>query len=490
MVHSFDYLTKHFPTGTVYDVYGSLIHSSPMEGATYGEMVAFEEGQYGRIMGVHTNMMDVMLLSRKPIQAGSKIVRTGRQASITIDDGYLGKTLDPLGHVLESWKTHHTTSEHKLLFTTPLPISHRAKVTDFLETGVAVLDLLVPLGHGQRELLIGDRKTGKSKLGLQIALHLANQGVTVIIALIGKRAVDVKSAENYLEAQKVRRKCVIVATTAEQSPGEVYLTPFTAMAIAEHFRDEGKKVFVLMDDLTTHAKYYRELSLVAGRFPGRESYPGDIFHVHSQLLERAGAFTIGKKTGTISCLALAESLAGDMTGYIQTNLMSMTDGHIYLDTALFFKGIRPAVNTFLSVTRVGRQTQSPVMRDVSIQLIGLLKRYEDIQRFLRFGPELSDQIRANLQLGDIVMKFFQQSSREPMPVAIQLVLIALIFNLMWDGRGVPHLLKAYQEKADLRATIDGIIAESKNFPDLQAKVRPHFAAILAPLTDYENNQNH
>lgn len=482
MIHTYDYLSKRYTPGSVHATMGSLLRIMDLPDVRLGEIIAFETGEYGYVLGFEGTSVDAMLLSRTPVSSHVKVVRSGRPMGITVDDSILGKTIDPLGHVLESWKTQHSQSDHRVIDAKPLSIADRSRVRRLLETGILVIDLLTPLGMGQRELIIGDRKTGKSKIVQMTALHQAQQGVIPIIALIGKRAVDVKRTENFFEEHGMRRKCVIVATTAEQSPGEIYLTPYTAMAIAEYFRDHGQDTVVVMDDLTTHAKYYRELSLVAGRFPGRESYPGDMFHIHSRLLERAGSFHLNGKDVSISCLPIAESVGGDVTGYVQTNLMSITDGHIFLDSALFFQGVRPAVNTFLSVTRVGRQTQTPLMRDITTTISLLMKRFDEAQRFMRFGPELTDSVREVLQYGEQIKTLFSQSTQERVPIAAQLVLVALLFNKAWDGQDAVLLGEAYEKDPALAAEIDSIIAGSQSLKALQEAVRPHATKILAIVT--------
>lgn len=491
MIHHFDYLIKEFKPGIVEQTVGSLATAVNLPHVKIGEIVAFEEGQYGYVLGVTNDTADLMVLSRTPVTTGSRVVQSGEPLMISVDHGTLGKTLDPLGHVLESWKTKHSKAERRTIDPRPLSIAYRSRIKRFLETGIIALDLMTPLGLGQRELIIGDRKTGKSKMVQQIALHQAQQGVIPIIAMIGKRAVDVKRTENFLEKHGVRRKCVIIATTAEQSPGEIFLTPYTAMTVAEYFRDKGQDTLVIMDDLTTHAKYYRELSLVAGRFPGRESYPGDMFHIHSRLLERAGNFKIKGKEVAISCIPVAESVGGDVTGYIQTNLMSITDGHIFLDSSLFYQGIRPAINSFMSVTRVGRQTQTPLMRDITGVVTLIFKRYDEAQRFLRFGPELTDSVRETLTFGERLKDLFNQTSQDRVAITAQLVLIALLFNRAWDGKGAMLLGHAYEEDAKLASDIDAVVASSNTLQALQQNVHTVTERVLTVLTHtrYEKHQD-
>ena len=240
-------------------------------------------------------------------------------------------------------------------------------------TGMTLVDLMIPLGRGQRELVLGDRKTGKTQFLLQAALAQASVGTVCVYACIGKKKAEILRVKEFFAKEGILDKTVIVASSSQDSTGEIFTCPYTAMAVAEFFRDRGQDTLVLLDDMTTHAKFYREMSLLLRKFPGRDSYPGDIFHIHSKLLERSGNFVI-KKDGNemdvaITCLPAAETIQGDLTGYIQTNLMSMTDGHIYFDNELFFKGRRPAINPFISVTRVGYQTQTSLRKEMWAALV-------------------------------------------------------------------------------------------------------------------------
>jgi F-type H+-transporting ATPase subunit alpha len=253
-------------------------------------------------------------------------------------------------------------------------------------------------------------------------------GKVCIVALIGKRKSEIRATEEMLEKEKVIDNCVIVASSSSDSAGEVFLTPYTAMSIAEYFRDLGRDTLVILDDMTTHAKYYREISLLAGRFPGRESYPGDIFHIQSEIVERAGNFKIGSREVSITLLPVAETLDADLTGYIQTNLMSMTDGHIFFDSNLFFKGIRPAVNIFLSVTRVGRQTQPKENKEASIEILKILKKKEELERFLKFGPEVTNEVKDIFTKGEAIWNFFRQGDYKPITTEEQLRVVTKILK--------------------------------------------------------------
>lgn len=426
MIHSFDFARENIKdVGKVTAVNGTLVKIKGFEGGVIGEGISFETGVHGGIVSIHPEYSEAVVFSKKSLEMGTKVARTGEPLSISVGDGLLTHVITPLGYVIDERRSESKFSESRQIDVKPPGISVRKRVSKFLLTGVPIVDLMVPIGEGQRELVIGNRKCGKTFFALSTAITQAKLGKICVLGLIGKKEVEIKRIEKILEEEKVIDKCVIVASFASDSPGEVYLTPYSAMTVAEYFRDTGKDVLVILDDMTTHAKYYRERSLLAGTFPGRESYPGDIFHIQSKILERAGNFIIKskfKKTASlrgqnakivsITCLPVAETIEADLTGYIQTNLMSMTDGHIFFDSDLFFKGIRPAVNIFLSVTRVGHQTQPKDLKELSQKVLELLKKMQDLERFLRFGPEVTDAVKETMAKGTKIWEFFKKDSFE------------------------------------------------------------------------------
>jgi len=475
MIHSFNYCVEHTKEiGTVVESREFLVKVSGLDSAVIGEGVTFETGEHGRVMSIESNLINVLMLSKTLLKPKTKAARTGSQLSVSAGDGILGHVVNALGHSISIRRFPSELHEKKPIESQPIGITGRTQVTRFFQTGVTISDLLIPLGYGQRELIIGDRKTGKTHFIQQIMISQARMGIICIYCAIGKRKTEIKSMEEFLENRFVQHNTIIVAADSNQSPGEIFIAPYTAMSLAEYFRDQGKDVCLILDDLTTHAKYYREIGLLAGYFPGRESYPGDIFHIHSKLLERAGCFIINKKQATITCLPIAESIGGDMTGYIQTNLMSITDGHMFFDTDLFYQGRRPPINVFLSVTRIGRQTQSPLMRDVGAQLLKLLKSHEDIKRFLRFGPELSDEIRKRYAVGENLIHFFDQIGFDPIPVNLQLVFASLIWQGKWDEDKFKVLIKSYEEHKHFHTAVEDFVKKANNFDELNELVKRYF----------------
>ncbi len=411
MIHSFEFSKeKTKDVGKINAINGIMVKVGGFKFGTIGEGVTFENNIHGRIVSISEDLCEVMVFNKRPMNIGQKAARTGEPISISIGNGLLTHVISPLGYVMDERRDESISPESRFIDQKPIGICGRKKINKFLTTGVSIVDLMVPIGEGQRELVIGDRKSGKSYFLLSTIVTQARSGKICVIALIGKEKSEIKATEELLEKEGVIDKCVLVASASHDSAGEIFLTPYTAMSVAEYFRDQGKNTVVILDDMTTHAKYYREWALLSGRFPGRESYPGDIFHIQSQIIERAGNFLIDGKEVSITLLPVAETLESDLTGYIQTNLMSMTDGHIFFDSNLFFKGIRPAVNIFLSVTRVGRQTQPQKMKEISSEVIKILKRKESLERFLKFGPEVTEEVKRILNTGDAIWNFFSQNT--------------------------------------------------------------------------------
>src|SRR5581483_5765076 len=347
------YLKETEEVGYISQVINFLIEIEGLPSARLNELVVFETGEIGRITTIAHKSVEVITFSKTSVKVGTRVTRTNEFLMVGVGDGLLGKTVDPLGASLDPQNPIGKLSELRPIDVTPGGIDTRSRITKPLETGATLVDLIIPLGMGQRELVIGDRKTGKTSFLIQAILTQAKRGTICIYAAIGKKTLDIKKIEELFQKSGIAKNTVVVASSSQDPVGVIYLTPYTAMTVAEYFRDSGRDVLVVLDDLSTHAKFYREISLLGRRFPGRNSYPGDIFYTHAKLLERAGNFKTAKGPVSITCLPVTEAVQGDLTGYIQTNLMSMTDGHIYFDNDLFSKGKRPAVNTFLSVTRVG-----------------------------------------------------------------------------------------------------------------------------------------
>ncbi len=437
-----DLLQKTGEYGVVYHVSHPIVFIEGLPKVKTHEVIMFESGQKGEVFAINRGKIEARIFSHAPIRVGTKVTRTDQQLSIAVGKELLGHTIDPLGEPLDSSKSFTKPKELRDLDTKPIGISGRQKITTPLSTGISLVDLLVPLGRGQRELIIGDRKTGKTSLLMTTIRKQIDEGVIAIYAAIAKKKSDIKKLQAFFEEEKISDKVIIVATSAYDSPSLIYQTPYAAMAIAEYFRDQGQHSILILDDLSTHAKFYRELSLLARRFPGRDSYPGDIFYVHSKLLERAGNFkhpTV--KEVSITCLPVIEIVEGDFTGYVATNVMGITDGHIYLDSNIYYQGMRPAVNIPLSVTRVGRQTLSKLSREINKSLTAFLVQYEKLQNLSHFGQELTDDVKKNLRLGEIVYKFFNQPYQLTVPVTVQLIILSMILQNIIENKEILEKVK-------------------------------------------------
>lgn len=438
------------------------------------EIVLFENGTVGQVMSLDEELVEVVSLSHRTPSISEKVCRTNNSLEMGVGGYLLGKVVDPLGKSMYQEVDRFTPEEYRNTDPKPAGIEKRVKINQYLETGVSVVDMLVPLGKGQRELVIGDRKTGKTDFILQVILNQAKKGVVCIYAGIGKNALDFKKVESFMDSYEIRKNCVIVGTYSSDPPAIVSLTPYSAMTVAEYFMERGEDVLLVLDDLTDHAKYYRELSLIAKKFPGRASYPADIFYTHSRLLERAGYFKTQKGINAITCLPVAETVEGDITGYIQTNLMSITDGHIFFDKELFLQGRRPSVNYFLSVTRVGRQTQTKLKWSVGRELSNFLTLLEKTQSFVHFGAEINEGIKATLAMGDkIIGNFFNQPSGHVLDTNLQILLFSLTWSQAFKEQDSEQLADQHQKivtkyttDASYKKLVDEIIASCDDFNKL------------------------
>lgn len=393
------------------------------------EVILFETGQKGEVFSITRGKVEARIFSHEPIRVGTKVSRTGQLLSVPVGPELLGHSINPLGEPLDPTAPFPLPKTTRELDANPVGIAGRQKITQQLATGISLIDLLLPLGRGQRELIIGDRKTGKTSVLMTTIKKQAYEGIIAIYVAIAKKKSDIKKLQEFFIQEKIMDKVIIVATSSYDSPSLIYQTPYAAMAIAEYFRDLGQHTLIIFDDLSTHAKFYRELSLLARRFPGRDSYPGDIFFIHSKLLERAGNFK-HPKVGevSISCLPVMEIVEGDLTAYVSTNVMGITDGHIFMDTNIYYQGMRPAVNIPLSVTRVGRQTLDKLSREINKNLTAFLASYDKLQNISHFGQELTDDVKKKLHQGDLVYKFFNQPYQLTVPKQVQMIILSLILQ--------------------------------------------------------------
>lgn len=431
------------------------------------EVVHFSDGNTGIVLSCEMSKADVMVLDKQPVLLGSEVTATGESFSIPTGEFLMGNTISPLGDILiGSLDAKDNVGESFKIETVSPALIKRAPLTESLFTGISLVDSLLPLAKGQRELIVGDRKTGKSLLLMQSLLAQVQQGNKVVYCLIGKKREEIKHLSDFIVEHEIADSVVVVASSALDSSSEIILTPFTAMTVAEYLRDQGNDVLVIFDDLTTHAKYYREVALLSRAFPGRDSYPGDIFYVHARLLERAGSFFMSenhRSVASITALPVAETFDNELTDYIVSNLISITDGHLLFDSQLLARGQKPPIHFGLSVTRVGKQVQTKVRRQLSQKLSVFLNKYERTLGLTHFGSELSDEALLLLTRGNILMDFLGQKPLEVVPIAVQVIGLASIFEGWWDA-AAPKEMSRIREKLSEAYRLDPDV--TSRFDDL------------------------
>src|SRR3989338_1593861 len=420
------YLEKFGEYGEVVDIKHSLVVVEGLPNLRINEIVVFEEGGFGQVTDISDGLCRVALLEKSTqIKSGEKVSRTDSLLTVPVGIEFLGTMIDPMGKIIAPENKKVLRAGYRSIETEIGGIDKRAKINKQLLTGVTMVDMLLPLGDGQKELIIGDRKTGKTSFLLTTVRNQIKLKKIVIFATIGKKKTDIKKLYDYFVAEKLIDRMIFIVSGSDDSENLIHLTPYTAMTMAEYFKDQGVDTLVILDDLSIHAKNYREIAINSEKFPGRESYPGDIFYLHAHLLERAGNFT---GDVSITCLPVAETIEGDLSGYITTNLMGITDGHIYFDHSIFTKGRRPAINLPLSVTRVGRQTQSPIYQQANHEITAFLSEYESLQNLAHFGAELSPNVKKVITRGERLIHIFDQKHSENISSEMQLILLALAYS--------------------------------------------------------------
>ena len=480
------YLNKNEEVGYVKKVLGPIVYVDGLPGATQEEVVIFENGTLGRVMRLDLERVEILLFSNINLKVGSQVARIGSKLQIEINDSFLGKEINPLGRVVSNLSNNPipkspTGSVVMPIDSTPIDLMKRAEITKPFGTGVLLVDMVVPLAMGQRELVLGDINTGKSSFLKQTLVNQAAKGTVCIYATIGKKKTAIKRLREFLIKSGVAQNVVMVSSDAVESSGLNFITPYTAMTVAEYFRDRKRDVFVILDDLTTHSKFYREISLLARRFPGRSSYPGDIFYIHSRLLERAGSF----EKGTITCLPVAETVMGDLSGYLQTNIMAMTDGHLFFDKNMFDRGKLPPINQFLSVTRVGLQTQTNLLRDISRILSRFMVSLEKVRQFMHFGSELNEEVKKMLALGVRLDEFFNQKSETRIEANMGAFLLGVLWGGFWVNdsprkvkQDMMKMIGIYQKDQKYKSDVENIVGSTKKLKELVDKIRLNDHLVL------------
>lgn len=432
--------------GEVIYLSGPIVYVSGLPSLKIGEEIISEDEEKGMVIDLKRTEAGILMFETEKIEVGKKVTRTGDFFKIPVSNGLLGRIVNPLCQPIDNLGPIKGKKALLSIQAKSLGITQRVRIKEPLETGVTIVDLLVPLGYGQRETVIGDAKTGKTTFLLQTISHQAKKGTISVYVGIAKEATVLKEVEEYLKETKAIEKTVLVATTSNESPALHYLAPFSGITIAEYFRDQGKNVIVVFDDLTTHAKAYREISLLLKRPPGREAYPGDIFHLHATLMERAGkVITKNGKEASISAFPVVQTIENDISGYIQTNILAMTDGHIFFDSTLLKKGQIPPVNDFLSVSRVGKQTRGSLHKDLMEKIKKRLTDYRRVLEVAQFGGELSEENKKILDLGEKILVLFRQGSKYLVPSCFQYFLFGLLLSGFWKDISVETMEREKQK---------------------------------------------
>lgn len=390
------------------------------------ELMHFEDGTTGLALYVDESIVECMLLTEgAEAAAGMRVQGTGEIARVPVGKGLLGRILDPLGNPLDGGE--FPEAERYDPIERPAPgILDRDLITEPLMTGVTVVDAMIPLGRGQRELLIGDRKTGKTALAVDTVINQRRSDIICVYAMIGQKASTVEQVVQAVREHGAFERCIFVVAEASALPGAQWITPYAACTIAEYFRDNGQHALLVLDDLSKHAIVYREISLLLRRPPGREAYPGDIFYVHSRLLERAAKLAASRGGGSLTALPIAETQAGNLTAYIPTNLISITDGQIYFEPKLFYEGQKPAVNVGLSVSRVGAKTQAPIMMEAASSLKLDYAQFLELEVFTRFGAVIDERTKSRIERGRRIRAILAQPQYRPRSIGEETALLLAV----------------------------------------------------------------
>ena len=457
--------------GVVISSADGIVHVEGMNRAVYGEIVTFDNGAKGMVESVDPEQLGIMLFDgAETVGVGTMVTRSGKRAGIPVGDAFLGRVISPLGEPIDGKGPIEAVGYNPIEKQAP-GILERQSVDTPLHTGILAIDSMFPIGRGQRELIIGDRQTGKTSIATDAILNQKNTGVLCIYVAIGQKASSIARVAGDLQKHGAMSYTTIVAATASDSAPLQYIAPYAGTALAEYFMSQGKSVLIVYDDLSKHAVAYRAISLLLRRSPGREAYPGDVFYLHSRLLERSCRMRDDLGGGSITALPIVETQAGDVSAYIPTNVISITDGQIFLESALFNAGNRPAVNVGLSVSRVGGAAQTKAMKKANANLRIELAQYKDMESFAQFSSDLDAETRRQLDHGKALMEMLKQPLYQPKSDAEQVVTLVLASHGVLDELPTAELrakTSAFvrQLRADVSGTMDKITATGKLEPEM------------------------
>ena len=456
--------------GTVISAADGVVDVKGMDQAVYGEIVTFDNGAKGMVESVEPDHLGIMLFDKiEDVGVGTLVTRSGKRAGIPVGDGFLGRVISPLGEPIDGKGPIEAEGYNPIEKQAP-GILERQSVDTPLHTGILAIDSMFPIGRGQRELIIGDRQTGKTSIATDAILNQKDTGVLCIYVAIGQKASSIARVAEDLKKHGAMSYTTIVAATASDSAPLQYIAPYAGTALAEYFMSKGKSVLIVYDDLSKHAVAYRAISLLLRRSPGREAYPGDVFYLHSRLLERSCRMRDDLGGGSITALPIVETQAGDVSAYIPTNVISITDGQIFLESALFNAGNRPAVNVGLSVSRVGGAAQTKAMKKANSNLRIELAQYKDMESFAQFSSDLDAETRRQLEHGKALTEMLKQPLYQPKSDAEQVVVLTLASHGMLDDLPLADQrakTNAFvrQFHADVSGTMDAITSTGKITPE-------------------------
>ena len=474
--------------GVVISSADGIVEVEGMDRAVYGEIVTFENGAKGMVESVEPGRLGIMLFDgAETVGVGTMVTRSGKRAGIPVGDGFLGRVIDPLGEPIDGKGPVNAEGYNPIEKQAP-GILERQSVDTPLHTGILAIDSMFPIGRGQRELIIGDRQTGKTSIATDAILNQKDTGVLCIYVAIGQKASSIARVAEDLKKHGAMSYTTIVAATASDSAPLQYIAPYAGTALAEYFMAQGKSVLIVYDDLSKHAVAYRAISLLLRRSPGREAYPGDVFYLHSRLLERSCRMSDALGGGSITALPIVETQAGDVSAYIPTNVISITDGQIFLESALFNAGNRPAVNVGLSVSRVGGAAQTKAMKKANANLRIELAQYKDMESFAQFSSDLDAETRHQLEHGKALTEMLKQPLYQPKTDAEQVVILVLASHGMLDEVPLAEQRArtaafVRQFHADVSGTMDAITATGKLTPE-------QTDTILNAWKAYEGGESH
>ena len=430
MIEKYDTKVEVEDVGSIIEVGDGIARIYGLDKCMAGELLEFEGGVYGMALNLEQDNIGAVLLGDNGnLKEGTVVKRTGKIVSVPVGDAMVGRVVNALGHPIDG-KGPINAGKYRTVESEAPQVIERQSVSEPLQTGIKMIDSIIPIGKGQRELIIGDRQTGKTAIAVDTILNQKGKDVICIYVAVGQKASTVAQIVDVLEKNDAMDYSIVVSESASQLAPLQYLAPYSGVAIAEEFMHQGKDVLIVYDDLSKHAVAYRAMSLLLRRPPGREAYPGDVFYLHSRLLERAAKLSDELGGGSITALPIIETLAGDISAYIPTNVISITDGQIFLESDLFFSGQRPAVNSGLSVSRVGGAAQMPAMKKVSGGIKLELAQYRELQAFAQFGSELDKSTADRLHHGERIMEIMKQGQYSPMAVEDQVMVLFAVTNKM------------------------------------------------------------